>query len=72
MVAPGQVGLDLRCREVPGLALAGQVLGTSGYEEAAALGFLAGVNAVLAGRGERAVRSRPAKRRISVCWSTIW
>jgi tRNA uridine 5-carboxymethylaminomethyl modification enzyme len=29
------------------------VLGTSGYEEAAALGFLAGVNAVFAGRGER-------------------
>jgi len=54
MVAPRQVGSDLVCRDLPGLALAGQVLGTSGYEEAAALGFLAGVNAVLAGRGERA------------------
>jgi len=53
MVAPGQVGMDLVCRKVPGLVLAGQVLGTSGYEEAAALGFLAGVNAVLNGRGER-------------------
>jgi len=53
MVVPGQVGVDLVCRAVPGLALAGQVLGTSGYEEAAALGFLAGVNAVLSGRGER-------------------
>ena len=53
MVVPGQVRADLGCREVPGLALAGQVLGTSGYEEAAALGFLAGVNAVFAGRGER-------------------
>ena len=52
MVAPGQVGTNLVSRTVPGLALAGQVLGTSGYEEAAALGFLAGVNAVLAGRGE--------------------
>jgi tRNA uridine 5-carboxymethylaminomethyl modification enzyme len=52
MVAPGQVGRDLVCRGVPGLSLAGQVLGTSGYEEAAALGFLAGVNAVLASRGE--------------------
>ncbi len=52
MVAPGQVGMDLGCRDVPGLALAGQVLGTSGYEEAAALGFLAGANAVLRGRGE--------------------
>jgi tRNA uridine 5-carboxymethylaminomethyl modification enzyme len=52
VVAPGQVGKDLVCRSVPGLALAGQVLGTSGYEEAAALGLLAGVNAVLAQRGE--------------------
>jgi tRNA uridine 5-carboxymethylaminomethyl modification enzyme len=51
MVAPGQVDRDLVCRGVPGLALAGQVLGTSGYEEAAALGFLAGVNAVLRSRG---------------------
>jgi len=52
VVAPGQVGRDLVCRELPGLALAGQVLGTSGYEEAAILGFLAGVNAVRSGRGE--------------------
>jgi tRNA uridine 5-carboxymethylaminomethyl modification enzyme len=54
MVAPGQVAMDLSCREVPGLVLAGQVLGTSGYEEAAALGFLAGVNAVLSVQGEGA------------------
>jgi tRNA uridine 5-carboxymethylaminomethyl modification enzyme len=52
IVAPGQVTRELGCRTVPGLALAGQVLGTSGYEEAAALGFIAGVNAVLAHRGE--------------------
>lgn len=55
MVAPKEVGRDLVCRDVPGLALAGQVLGTSGYEEAAVLGFLAGVNAVLSGRGEAPV-----------------
>jgi tRNA uridine 5-carboxymethylaminomethyl modification enzyme len=54
VVAPGEVRRDLRCRTVPGLALAGQVLGTSGYEEAAAQGLIAGVNAVLAGRGEPA------------------
>jgi tRNA uridine 5-carboxymethylaminomethyl modification enzyme len=53
MVAPGQVGRDLACRAVPGLVLAGQVLGTSGYEEAAALGFVAGVNAVFSVRGGR-------------------
>ncbi len=52
VVAPGQMRRDLACRTLPGLALAGQVLGTSGYEEAAALGLVAGVNAVLGIRGE--------------------
>ncbi len=51
VVAPGQVGRTLEARGVPGLFVAGQLLGTSGYEEAAALGFVAGVNAVAAVRG---------------------
>jgi tRNA uridine 5-carboxymethylaminomethyl modification enzyme len=46
VVAPGQVTSSLESRALPGLFFAGQLLGTSGYEEAAALGFLAGVNAV--------------------------
>jgi len=54
VVAPQQVRRTLECREIPGLYLAGQLVGTSGYEEAAALGFVAGVNAVLASRGEGA------------------
>jgi tRNA uridine 5-carboxymethylaminomethyl modification enzyme len=52
VVAPFQVERTLACRATPGLYLAGQLLGTSGYEEAAAQGFMAGVNAALALRGE--------------------
>jgi len=51
VVAPGQVSASLESRTLGGLFFAGQLLGTSGYEEAAALGFLAGVNAVQGLRG---------------------
>ncbi len=49
---PHQIRRTFECRALEGLYLAGQICGTSGYEEAAAQGFLAGVNAVLALKGE--------------------
>ena len=43
---PSQLDVTLMSRVLPGLFSAGQINGTSGYEEAAAQGLLAGVNAV--------------------------
>jgi tRNA uridine 5-carboxymethylaminomethyl modification enzyme len=47
VISPGQLGSNLEFKNLPGLFSAGQINGTSGYEEAACQGQAAGINAGL-------------------------
>ncbi len=65
-VPTDQIHFSLETREVEGLFLAGQINGTSGYEEAAGQGLIAGINAVRRIRGQEPIVLRRDQAYIGV------
>ena len=65
-VDPRALNADLSVPQVPGLFLAGQINGTTGYEEAAAQGLVAGLNAAHQVRGADPVMFRRDQSYIGV------
>ena len=60
VVSPLQLGPDLQTRRIAGLFTAGQINGTSGYEEAGGQGLIAGINAALYAKACKANGTQPA------------